>query len=126
MKRVISLLLVIFTISVVSQSVSAQTCNIKGSSGDTVQVFSSSLGNNSVEITLGSDSQYSATIDVTVTVTYTSTRTSLKPTRVFTKKCIAAPGQTTPVSVSIDSSFVDGVTYTPSSYSISLSGNKCE
>ncbi|MDE6497406.1 MAG: hypothetical protein K2L21_01970 [Muribaculaceae bacterium] len=126
MKKIISALLVIFALGFASQAVSAQSCSIRGTNGDTVQVFSSSLNGSSIDITLGSDSQYAANLEVTATVTYSNPSCRITETRTFSTWCIAQPSQTTSVSLNIESSIrSNGWDLTPSSFSITLSGNKC-
>ena len=125
MKKIFSALLVIFALGFASQTVSAQSCAIRGSNGDTVQVFSSSLNGSSVDITLGSDSQDAATIDVSVTVTYAYGNKT--DTRTFTDKCIAQPSQPTQLSIRIDPSIGQyPYDFKPAGFDITLSGNKCQ
>ena len=124
MKRFFSVLLILLGLSFASQSLSAQVCSIKGSNGDTVQVFGSSMDRGTLTVTLGSDSQYAATVDVTVSVTYNDGYRS--ETRTYSTKCIAQPGQTTPVTLSVPEKIsVNGRDYPLADYKITLSGNKC-
>lgn len=109
-------------------SASAQTCRISGTNGDTIEVFESSLSGNTINITLSSDSQSAANVEVSVEVTYViPTNMSYKVTRVFSKKCLARPSQSTMVSITVPETVnKKNYTYSISSYSVkSITGVKC-
>ena len=120
----------VFFVAVVSffgLAASAQTCRISGTNGDTIEVFESSLSGNTINVTLSSDSQSAANVEVTVEVTYTRPTYGEKDTRVFSKKCLARPSQSTLVSITVPETIeVKGWKSELSGYTVkSITGVKC-
>lgn len=101
----------------------AQVCDIKGTY-DTVEVVRSNFNpqNNTLSVTVNSDSQYAVNLTVTVQVVYSYGASNKEAT--YTEKFIANPSAPTTCELVVPN--IIDTTYTLKDYKISLSGKKCE
>lgn len=129
MKKFLSVIIAVVAVCLLPQSISAQTCVISGTNGDTVEVFDAILDNNQVKVTLSNDSQYAANIKVWVEVTYIGSNSLYTKTtsRSYDDWCLAKPMATTIAPVKIETEFVEGgYTYKVSNFKVTrLEGRKC-
>lgn len=101
----------------------AQVCNIKGTY-DTVEVVHSNYNsqNNTLSVTVNSDTQYAVNLMVTVQVVYSDGYNDKEAT--YTEKFIAQPSVSTTCDLTVPNK-IDRQ-YTLKDYKISISGKKCE
>lgn len=101
----------------------AQVCDIKGTN-DTVEVVRSNFNpqNNTLSVTVNSDSQYAVNLTVTVQVVYVNGSYNKEAT--YIEKFIAYPSASTTCNLTVPN--IINTNYTLKDYKISLSGKKCE
>lgn len=102
-------------------TVNAQVCKIS-QSNDSVEIFSCSLDDNSVKVTVANDSNdISANVTVVVQVDYSAGKKME-----YTGKCIASPNSTTEIVIPIDKYYNNSQSYPARNATVlSISGTKC-